>query len=355
MSLKAAYLLIALFGCTLVVSDFPTGNLGSPLISELGAPIWRSRLFADVAGCLCVSLFSLLVLYSYRLATRQAKVLVVFQLFTFAAALSFIAFRAFGESGTLPGLIAVLALGSYLGLLARRIGQNQELLLLNNLERQLRTRDLQEAKLKLIRLDETDRRLLAGDLHDQVLQDLKSVNQILTDLGKRSTMPEVELARRSLLNGMKGIREVMEALHPSILNDVGLSAAFEEVVRQASSRKKLKTRINNKAAHLLEELDLVEQTIIYRLVQEAVNNICRHAEASTITVSSSSTDDMLLLEIIDDGKGLPERAVRTESRGMIYMKQRAAIIGAQISWQKPASGKGTAVKIVLGRKRTANA
>jgi signal transduction histidine kinase len=213
-------------------------------------------------------------------------------------------------------------------------------------ELKLKNKELLETRLELLKQDEMERRILAADLHDQVLNDLKQVAQ---RFDRYSSEPDPENAERikTLTNQvMSEIREVMDSLSPSVLEHLGLGAAIEDCLRRGSERANFRTRFKSRVdSDVLECLSMVEQGLLYRLVQESITNICKHAGASTVRAALEMEEDYLLIKIIDDGKGIDPAKARGDSRGLKYMRYRADLIGATIGWKPGENGKGTTVEI----------
>jgi signal transduction histidine kinase len=147
---------------------------------------------------------------------------------------------------------------------------------------------------------------------------------------------------------MGEIREVMDSLCPSALEHLGLAAAIEDCCRSAGERGKFKVRFKNSADEaLIDRLDMVEKSLLFRLVQESLTNICKHADAKVVRANLTSEEVTLEIKIADDGKGIERDKLQAPSRGLRYMRQRADLIGATIAWQAGDDGKGTAVTIRL--------
>jgi signal transduction histidine kinase len=91
----------------------------------------------------------------------------------------------------------------------------------------------------------------------------------------------------------------------------------------------------------------VEQSLLYRLVQEAITNVCKHAEASIVKITMEIRDQVLTIRIIDDGRGINPTELHSDSRGLRFMQQRADLIGAAIAWQRGENDRGTVVEIVM--------
>jgi signal transduction histidine kinase len=218
----------------------------------------------------------------------------------------------------------------------------------------LRNKELQETKLQLVKQDEIERRMLAADLHDQVLNDLKAVRH---KLDSYLVTPDAAVADsiKSLLNqAMDEIREVMDSLCPSALEHLGLVAALEDCLRRGSERGGFKVRFKSKLQNeALDVLTMVEKSLLYRLVQESVTNICKHAGASIVRAAVDMDGEHVSIKVTDNGRGIDPAKLREDSRGVRYMRQRADLIGATIAWRSGEDGKGTTVEIrisLAGRK-----
>jgi signal transduction histidine kinase len=214
-------------------------------------------------------------------------------------------------------------------------------------ELKLANRQLQEARLFMAKQDEIDRRLLAADLHDQVLNDLKLVSEKAKSMKtnpREDTAKEVE---KLLQQSMKAVREVMENLSPSLIEHVGFASAIEDCLRSASARGGFKVKFKCQcSAESLDEMSSVEKILLYRLIQECCTNVCKHAQASELKVNIDvEKEDTFCLRIVDDGKGMNVADVDPQSRGLQYMRQRAQLIGASIVWLPGSDNKGTAVEI----------
>lgn len=210
----------------------------------------------------------------------------------------------------------------------------------------LRNNELREVRLQMVRQDEVERRMLAADLHDQVLNDMKRLRKKFEVYAKDRSDEQKEEIDQILAATMVEIREVMDSLCPSALEHLGLSAALEDCLRKAGEKGGFKARFKSKVEDAdLEKLSLVEQSLLYRLVQEALTNVIKHAEAKTVRLHADREGDNLMVSIADDGKGIAEGKMNEESRGLRYMRQRADLIGATISFRS-GEGVGTAGTIV---------
>lgn len=244
------------------------------------------------------------------------------------------------------GFFACLAMGGLAGWLFRLGDKKESAWQAQFYELMLRNRELKETKLQLVKQDEVERRILAGDLHDQVLNDLKNLRQQFQAYARQPTAEVARAIEDMLGRAMNEIREVMDSLCPSALEHLGPAAAFEDCLRRGAERGGFKARFRNSVSGgELGLLSMVEQSLLYRIVQETITNICKHAGAQTVRMVVSLENAWLTITISDDGCGLNPDKLQHESRGIRYMRQRADLLGATLSWSPAESGRGTKVEI----------
>jgi len=244
--------------------------------------------------------------------------------------------------------LLVVALAGATGYFYRRENLRIERFEAQRYELLLRNKELQETRMQMVHQDEVERRLLAADLQDQVLSDLKTLAGKFESYAQSRDTALVPGIQSLLQQSMGEIREVMDSLCPSALEHLGLPAALEDCCRRAGERGEFKVRFKNNAdEELIDRLDMVEKSLLYRLVQESLTNICKHAGAKVVRAALESSNGALEIKITDDGKGIDQDKLRSPSRGLRLMRQRADLIGATIAWQSGDDGKGTAVTIRL--------
>ena len=236
-------------------------------------------------------------------------------------------------------------LGLSFGLASARLREVNERSRTQQVESLLRNRELLETRLQLIKQDEIERKMLAADLHDQVLNDLKLMLQmlvkqkdILSDSFLTSATARIELA-------MENIRQVMESLCPSDLEHIGLIAALEECLKDRAEKADFLPQFRCEIAESdIQALSKIEKALLYRLVQESITNICKHANATRVRLTVIMQNKELWIRVVDDGIGLQKNG-SDKSRGLQYMRLRAEIVGARINWAQGNNEKGTAVDI----------
>jgi signal transduction histidine kinase len=209
---------------------------------------------------------------------------------------------------------------------------------------------LADARLQLANETEAERRRIARDLHDQTLADLRHL-LLLTDQlptnGKQpdAAMVEPALFRREIESISKEIRRICEDLSPSVLENVGLTAALEwaisnAVAHAAPERKFVYEFICDENLEERLTLQPATQMQIYRIAQEAINNVCRHAAATRVELRvTSEPDRSFVFRLEDNGKGFePRERKRKGGRGLMNIRARASLIEAEVSWRKREGG-----------------
>ena len=208
-------------------------------------------------------------------------------------------------------------------------------------------------RIRLANETEAERARIARDLHDQTLGDLRHL-LVLTDqlpkaesggLEGHATVPTPAVLRREIESISNEIRHICEDLSPSVLANIGFLPALEWALSDAVAHLPASEKFAYEfiCAPALEDrlrLSATEEIQLYRIVQEALNNICRHARARQVRlgVSIERARD-LLIEVCDDGIGfVGEAGENVTGHGIANIRSRANLIGAQVSWQ--AAGPG---------------
>ena len=208
-------------------------------------------------------------------------------------------------------------------------------------------RELEALSQKLIRSQEDERRRIARDLHDQVGQILTALKMSLEMLALQDSVGPSELAKTTLLanEALSQTRTLTTSLHPHILEDLGLVPAVrwlaEHYVEPLSLAVEIETNVVPERANPAHEL------VAFRTVQEALTNILRHAQASSVKVRLSCDQHELHISIADDGEGFLIGAAAADpnhvaSLGLASMRERVAEVGGVLHI-KSSPGQGTEV------------
>ena len=216
-------------------------------------------------------------------------------------------------------------------------------------------RELADARLNLANEAERERGRIARDLHDQTLADLRHL-ALLTDQIKTNGEPsgkQTATLRGEIELISQEVRRICEDLSPSVLQNVGFAAALEfalsHAVQDAPAEKRFEYEFHcEEGIEERSELPPSVQMQIYRIVQEAVNNIWRHAGATEVKMFvNSSAPGEFSLRLEDNGRSFESQPANSEGRGLANMRARAGLIDAQITWE-PREGGGTV--FTLNRK-----
>lgn len=206
------------------------------------------------------------------------------------------------------------------------------------------------ARLQSAREEEGTR--IAREIHDELGSVLTSLKWDLEGIDRNFSTPigptELAALREKLHALMKrtdlaisAIRRIASELRPSVLDDLGLVAAIEWQAQQFQAR----TGIVCYCDCSLEKVELTEaqSTAVFRILQEALTNVLRHAQATRVDIKISKENDVLALSISDNGKGIPEGETSDQqSLGILGMRERAHLIRGEIDI-KGVDGKGTVV------------
>ncbi len=207
-----------------------------------------------------------------------------------------------------------------------------------------------------MRAQEEERRRLARDLHDEVNQALTAILLRLEALSQDSPPDRVdELAelKRLVNQAMEELLNLARQLRPTALDDHGLMPAIETQLKRFSARTGIEVRVSTEGEP--ETLPEDVQTAVYRILQEALANIGRHAAATAVSVEMEVEDERLELHIRDDGVGFdPSALVRENGHGpgaglgLSGMVERARLAGGELD-VRSAHGGGTTVTLRIGR------
>lgn len=200
---------------------------------------------------------------------------------------------------------------------------------------------LEELSARLVDAQESERRSISRELHDEVGQ---SLGALLVEVGRLSaTLPPAEPQIKEHVDKIKTVaetavqtvRNIALLLRPSMLDDLGLIAALEWQGREVSRRSDLEVEIQS--SQVSEKLPDEYQICIYRLVQEALNNAERHSSAKNAKVVVEQTADQILVSVSDDGRGFDSQRIR--GLGILGMEERVRRLGGTFAIDsKPGSG-----------------
>lgn len=211
---------------------------------------------------------------------------------------------------------------------------------------------LQYLSWQLVEAQETERRRIATELHDVVGQNLTALSinlHIVKDQAaplKNAAMEgRIADSANLLQSTTQAIEGVMSDLRPPMLDDYGLPPALQWYAAQYSERTGIKVKMAGE--EVMPRLTPAAELALFRVVQEALNNVAKHAQASNVEIQVERDESQVILSVTDDGKGMqPPRPIPARRRpglGMITMRERIQTFGGTVVVQKAAGG-GTRVE-----------
>jgi PAS domain S-box-containing protein len=203
---------------------------------------------------------------------------------------------------------------------------------------------------QILLAQEEERKQISRELHDEIAQILTGTKVQLTALTltasvhPRDFRRQIAKTRRLIGQSIRVVYRFARNLRPPLLDDLGLVPALRSYLKDLARRKGLRIHFNAFAG--IEALDNVRRTVLYRVAQEALTNVVRHAHARHATVRIQKIPDAVRLEIRDDGKSFPtERtlsAMRGGRLGLLGMRERVEMVGGRFAIAS-APGEGTTV------------
>lgn len=214
------------------------------------------------------------------------------------------------------------------------------------------SQELHDSAAKIITAQEEERRTISRELHDEVGQMLTALKVELDvaqrEIGGGSATEQTLSEAQDIADGaLKTVRNLTQLLHPAALDDLGLAAAIESSLRGLARRREIRAVLHHHA--LPERLPREVELAAYRIVQEAITNVGKHANATQCHVHLTHLSDRLLIEVEDDGVGFQddsEHPIIARGLGLISVRERAARLGGTFNILS-APGQGTKVIVSL--------
>lgn len=220
-------------------------------------------------------------------------------------------------------------------------------------EKQLRDSEklLRALSMRLQSLQEEERAKIAREVHDEFGQALTALKIDLSWLNQRLAKEQTQLSNKiekmsQLIDAtIQTVRRISTQLRPTILDDLGLVAAVEWALREFQSRTEIECNLVIEPENISVESGCA--TAVFRVLQEALTNVARHADATKVDVTLKFVQGELSLEVKDDGKGIAEQEVNnSNSLGLIGIKERVVAWGGKVNIEgKPNQGTTLNVKI----------
>ena len=239
----------------------------------------------------------------------------------------------------------------------RAIGVDYDITARKQAEESLRMKgeQLRALTIRLQHVREEERKLVARDLHDQIGQILTAVKMDVDWVAKHlSSQNEAQLSGRlaatldRLRDATQSLRSICTRLRPGVLDDLGLAAAIEWQVKEFASITGIQCDVSVPQEDF--PLGADRSTAIFRILQEALTNVARHAQATMVRASLAQQNGNVVLVVQDDGRGISESEVESSrtSLGLLGMKERAEACGGELQiWGDPGKGTTLALQIPL--------
>ena len=204
---------------------------------------------------------------------------------------------------------------------------------------------------------ENERKRIARELHDETAQLLSSLLVRLKLLEQAQSLDEVKRRSGELMQlateATQSVRQMAVQLRPAALDDLGLVAALQWYADEFASREGVKVEFG--ATGLAERLDPEVELSIYRIVQECLTNVAKHARAGTVRIFLEQRAGTLTAQVADDGRGFDLQAAQTvhgRRLGLVGMRERVTLLGGTLKIQtSPGSGTEVVVTVPVGEQK----
>jgi len=216
----------------------------------------------------------------------------------------------------------------------------------NHMAAKIAERDasLRQLSKRLLSIQEQERVRIAREVHDELGQALTAMKIELRQLGQRRR--ELQEPLGAIAHRIDGIvdlvRRIAADLRPSILDDLGITAALEQQLRRLRESTGIVTTLTVSGE---PEIDMLTGVTLYRITQEALANVVRHAEATAVEVSLAMNGGTAVLIIKDNGCGMPQPA-HPQSLGLLGIRERAELLGGSVAISS-RPGDGTTITVTL--------
>ena len=210
--------------------------------------------------------------------------------------------------------------------------------------------ELRQLSRQLLSAQEEERKKISRELHDEIAQTLTGINVELAALKTAATInvkglqKKISSTQRLVERSVDIVHRFARELRPTVLDDLGLIPALHSFVKSFADRTGIRVGLTVFAD--VEKLDSAKRTVLYRVAQEALTNVARHARASRVNVSIQKSGGAARMEIQDNGKSFQvQRVLRARGNnrlGLLGMRERVEMVGGDFSVESTA-GKGTTI------------
>jgi signal transduction histidine kinase len=209
----------------------------------------------------------------------------------------------------------------------------------------------QQKAIQILHVQEEERKRISRELHDEVGQALTAMNTQLAAAqrdcpGEQDSLPRARIAEieKLLIGAMNRVHNFARELRPTVLDDLGLSPALRSYLKEYAERTGLLVSFDRGAENIT--LDAEQRTALFRIAQECLVNVAKHAQASEVVVTLLHVEKGMQLRIKDNGKGFASEQERSAAKkkrlGLLGMEERARLVNGRLLVQS-FPGKGTTV------------
>ena len=211
---------------------------------------------------------------------------------------------------------------------------------------------------RILSAQEDERKMISRELHDVIAQTLTGINLRLATLKKDAAVNtqgldlNIERTQRLVEKSVQIVHQFARELRPAVLDDLGLIPALHSFMDKFTTRTGIRTRLT--ASGEVEQLDMARRTALFRVAQEALTNVARHAKASQVEVSIRKVPEGMCMRVADDGKSFRvKRVIESRGRkhlGLLGMRERLEMVGGGFAIES-APGQGTVIQALIPRSR----
>jgi signal transduction histidine kinase len=211
-------------------------------------------------------------------------------------------------------------------------------------------KQLRDLSHRILKVQEEERKRISRELHDEISQALVGISVRLESLSSEATVnpkgirKHIARTQRLAIRAVDVVHRFARDLRPSTLDDLGLIPALRSFMKQFLEETGI--RVSLAAFTELETLSSAKRTVLYRITQEALTNVARHARASRVDVNIERVAKHVRMQIKDDGKSFEVERMQLNKRGqhlgLIGMRERAEMVGGTFMVES-APGKGTTI------------
>ena len=216
---------------------------------------------------------------------------------------------------------------------------------------------------QILLTQEEERKHISRELHDDISQILTGINVRLAALKMESTSnsgnlnEKITITQRLVEKSVAAVHRFARDLRPAMLDDLGLIPALLAFMKEFGKRTGLRINFTAMAAGEIEQLSNIKRTMLYRVAQEALTNVTKHAQASQAKVSIQIQNGSICMEISDNGKSFDVNRIlfarRSKRLGILGMRERVEMVGGTFAIES-VLGKGTSIRVKIASANGVN-